>query len=195
MPLRLKQILTDNFTNQTDEIRNIPHSCCNNSIEVFNFDSIKDQFCDLLGFNERTRSCDCLYINSSGTKMIFIEMKDFEDSLIHNRGRYSKFSEYLKAFKRKINDFQLDDKIIDSYALVLSIAGYYNVDRTFYSSILNINNKIIKYFILVNINHSDYITISLSTLDSIASRHEYRFISGNTAIITENEFCSYLGTI
>ena len=194
MPDRIKKILIGNFTNIEQEVKNIPHSFCTDSLIVIDFDEVKNKFCDQLGFNDKLCSCDCLYIDIAKNQMIFIEMKNFDISLIRNRGKYSDFSKFEEAFKLKINSGNFDDKIIDSYALILSIAGYYNIDKNFYSTILNIKNKIIKYIIIVNINYSDYLQLQLSSLGYFQSRYKYRFIN-KTSLVTSKDFSKLLTSI
>jgi hypothetical protein len=154
----LIQLLNDNHLYLNKELRRIPDSSCSNvTIEVLDFDLIKDTFYRNLGLpeNVKFKSADALKIIPAQNKIIFIEMKKFDKSL------GLKIDEFIKE---RIECFQ--NKIIDSVLILLGICGLYKINNDFYKYFYNTSELTIKSVFLSNISSKDYVTANIASLPS-----------------------------
>jgi hypothetical protein len=153
---QLRTILQANFFNEVN-LGTIQHSCCPaDSTQVFDFDTIKDKFCNLLGISQ-LKSVDALYFSPTG-KLLFIEMKRYDPTLA------STIDDYIN---NHFQESELPHKIVDSLILILSISGYYGIAQGFYSNLLNSSpDAKIKTVYLINLTDREYIRyVYLNTAD------------------------------
>lgn len=160
-------------------------SCCNSKIMIVDFDHIKDKFCKMLGISP-LKSSDCLYLNETKNELLFVEMKDLDQHVHYQRKKFSALDD--KAFMdQSFDKFELENKIIDSYMIVLSIIGYYSYNKTFYADYLDKKRLKIKFILLANISSRDYIKYRIAYLPSL-QKINFRFLSGKANIIMADDF-------
>lgn len=146
---RLAALFRSNFFPEST-LGSIPYSCCpSDTTPVFDFDTIKDNFCAMLPVS-KLKSVDALYFSPSG-KLLLIEMKRFNRSGPHSLQNY---------ILHHLGHSEIHQKIVDSLLLMLSISGYYYIDRSFYRVFLDNSPVKIGAVLLVNLSDREYISVA-----------------------------------
>lgn len=190
---KIKDILIQNGLYFEKEIKDIQYSCCNETLKVLDFDLVKDEFSKRIKI-EKPKSCDCLYFCSTRNELFFIEMKDIDRFIIRNSRRITDFKRFRAIVESKLLQYGLDDKIIDSFNILLTILGYYRADLDIFGKIHKnrAHDEIgIKYVLLINLNYSDFISYILGNID-LFSRYDYRFLRGSVTIIRPDDLLNHI---
>lgn len=190
MPKRLNNLLIKEFSDSVSTFSDIAvseeHKECSCKKEAFHFDKIKISLCSSLGIST-PKSCDCLMIDEKNNTIKFIEFKSLEKEVLHNRHKFQKREDYEKYYGDLIKNKGLDNKIIDSYILLFTLLWKYNLEKDLHVSILESTNIKIKYYVVLDVSHSDLVSFDLS-LQDIKYRLKYRFL--NFVDITNSDsFC------
>lgn len=148
----LKDLLTNNNLIFHSNIR-IPYYTSN---FMLNYDDIKNNFTKTIRIPS-PKSADYLDINISGNELVFIEEKDVSQIIIHNKSKFINIDEFQSFLQDKFDKFEIDNKIIDSYSLLLSIAGYYNINKSFYSNFLDKSKIKVKFFLLLKVDSREFV--------------------------------------
>jgi hypothetical protein len=179
-----------NLLNAEEPIWQISQSCCDSYKAVIDFDRIKDEFCKIIGISHiPPKSADCLYINIDKSELLFMEMKDLDQTIQDYKTASSlplTDREIIEKMEQSFKKWKLDSKIIDSYMIILSIIGYYGFDKTFYSYYLDKNRLRIKYILLFNISNRDYIKYRIADSQYL-NNINFRFLS-KTDIVRAEDF-------
>lgn len=136
------QGLKENNLYLTNSLNRLPKSCSNSTLEVLDFDAVKEAYSRQIGgLNPSPKSCDALLINVEEKRLLFIEMKDLalvieafhekhqlQEGQLHGSIR-SQLNKELNALF--LEEFRLDKKIIDSWLLLVEIADYCIPDLAF----------------------------------------------------------------
>jgi hypothetical protein len=173
---KLHTLLQTSSLLEVKAIKDIDKTCCSSSLNVIDFDKTKILYCNELKSGCTPKSADCLYLDYQNHSLFFIEMKDLDSLITHQRPRCVDENEFKEKLESSFKDFNLHDKIIDSYALLLSIIGYYGMSKDFYPYLMDKNKLNIKFILLVNISSRDYIAYRISALASI-EKYSYRFLA------------------
>ncbi len=166
-----------------EPIWQIAESCCDSYQVAIHFDYIKDKFCKTIGIsNLPPKSADCLYFNEAKNELFFIEMKDLDETINDYKTKHSKLTdkEISQKMEQSFNKWGLDKKIVDSYMLTLSIAGYYSFNQRLDKSSLKV-----KYILLFNISARDYSRYQIANL-SYLNKIRFGFLSKTDIVRTED---------
>lgn len=108
----------------------------------------------------------------------YLEFKD-----IHRLIAYNYNLNHLSSFlKSKFKDFKLHDKIIDSYTLLLAIAGFYKINHL--TEFLNKTKIKINFLLVLNLSSRDYLKYRISNLVDVQSL-KFRFLNQFNIIRSE----------
>jgi len=196
MSKRLKELFEKKFPASLSSISDIArkefgNSKCTCKDPAFDFDIIKTEMSKILNISS-PKSCDCLFINDGKDIIYLAEMKSFKNVVIYNKDKFSTridyevyFNEYIANF---IKGFGLDDKIIDSYALILSILWKFKLGDDLYTNFLDREKIKIKFLIILDISAKDYVVFELSSLGKIQRYLKYRFLD-YVDILKCEDFC------
>lgn len=179
MPKRLEDLLVKEFPDSVSTFSDIAesedHKKCNCKEKAFNFDKIKISLCKSIGIST-PKSCDCLMIDENNSTIKFIEFKSLEKVFLHNQHKFQNMVDYEKFYSDLIKNKGLDNKIIDSYILLFTLLWKHHLEDDLHVSILESTNIKIKYYIILDISHSDLVSYDLLLLD-IKYRLKYRFLN------------------
>ena len=121
------------------------------------------------------KSADALILKPESSELIFIELKDltvlFEEINRLELSRNDINDKFILLFAK---EFQVDRKLIDSYALILEIAAEFGIDTTFYPYLLKEVEK--RFFFVLNVSSRNFVRTNLSFL---ASRNRYDYLIFN----------------
>jgi len=143
---------------------------------VFDFDKIKDYFCEELAMSPLT-SVDSIYLDEQRNTIYFLEMKDLQKYRQHKKQQDLTEQQFIEKF---FTDKQqsLANKAIDSYVLILAMVGCsekFSGGLGHFSYLLNNKKLRIKYFVIVNMSERDYVIYGISSLSMNYSK--FRFLN------------------
>jgi len=167
------KLLQDNSLYLNDEIRKVPTTCCTNlTIDVLNFDLIKDHFNTTLGLtqNDKLKSVDLLKIIPSINKILLIEMKEYDKTGLQS------VTEFLIERTKTLRG-----KIYDSLLIILGIVGYYSIDSNFYKYFFSISSCAIRPIFISNISNKDFVISNIASLPEFNISIISRRIDSNIA--------------
>lgn len=168
-----EQLLKDHNLYFESRLCDLPHSCTNSEKVVLDFDKIKEEFYRRFRKNENRmpKSADALLIKANKPQIIFIELKDLSPFFEELRASNISHLELNERFKLIFADqFQVDKKIIDSYALIFEIATNFEIDNNFFPYLLK-ETKRQFYFVLCG-NSRDFVKVNIALL-ALQKRYNY----------------------
>ena len=176
---------------QTTRINEIKKSCSPYEFQVFDFDKLVLDFSNELNIH-CPPSCDCIYFCKIKKEIIFIEMRSFKDLFIKLKAGLFKDSEtFLKILKERILEDRYEDKIIYSYATLLSYLGYYD-QKDLFNPVLyqaQTGEKIgVRYMIHIDIDDSDYLTWFGINGSQVSKKINYEFLNRTSGFILPSKF-------
>jgi hypothetical protein len=167
--------------------------CCKSvNIKVIDFDKMKEEFCQKIGIKHYPKSVDAVFLPKSKDEIYFIEMSSFRD--YSTRTGKIGITEVIKYIKKDLKGFGLPNKIIDSIFIVLGIAGYYNVNKNFYSYFLDRTKLKVKTLYVLDLNYRE------TTLLRRLNRHQMAIkltkrIEGDINIMSCHQFNTHFKSI
>ena len=172
-----KQLLIDNNLHFESRICDLEPNYPTSEKLAIDFDRVKDEFYRRFrqGETRMPKSADALILKPESSELIFIELKDltvlFEEINRLELSRNDINDKFILLFAK---EFQVDRKLIDSYALILEIAAEFGVDTTFYPYLLKEVEK--RFFFVLNVSSRNFVRTNLSFL---ASRNRYDYLIFN----------------
>jgi|GEM_PF-3171690 len=139
MLVHLENLLQTNGLIEKAPIKDLPNSCCSSSIVVIDFDRFKEKLLKLRpNLHERNppKSADALLLDEHKNRILFIEMKDIQD-----------MPDSQEEFERKILQFRLDKKMLDSLGVLLKAAQEFNAKAILFPYLLSDSCDIRFYFL------------------------------------------------
>lgn len=180
-----EQLLKDNNLYFESRLCDLPNSCTTSEKVVLDFDKVKDEFYKRFRENENRmpKSADALLIKSEKAQLIFIELKDLTQFLKSLQGQQLTREESNDKFVLLFaNQFQVDRKLIDSFALLFEIATEFKIDNQFYPYLLKKIDK--RFYFVLKVSARDFVRTNLAFL---ASRNRYDYLIFNKVdFIREN---------
>ena len=189
MLTELNTLLESNGLLVKKPICDLVSSCCNSQKEVIDFDVLKDKYCKRRGVKKMPKSADALLLEDiqEKTRITFVEMKDlsvFMEDLKAN-GNTDEFSVEQLLLLLLANDFEADRKMIDSFALLMTVAKDCGINNAFYPFLLSEDcDK--KFLFVLKISARDFVRFRFQIL-AIKKRFDY-WVFGEVNFITANEF-------
>jgi len=170
---KLLNILKDNDLFFESPIKDLPDSSCLQSdFKVIDFDRLKETYfreVGRIGRGNTPKSCDALKIDCVNNCIWFIEMKDLSKWILKLESLPDRQAKDNKV-EEKFRDFGIDQKIIDSFALLLDIARHYKIDPAFFPFI--ISQECEKNFIfLIHVKANDFVRHIMSK----GYKYKYRY--------------------
>ncbi len=182
---KLEQLLVSNGYLFRSELKSLPDTPCPRStIQVINFDAIKDHFCAEHSIGNKGKSCDLLLFKKSKNELHFIEMK---------RVASQTAASFRSTFPCNV---PFREKNVHSIFLLISILSHHHADNDLFPALLSLtfSNRIkIRFSVLCNLPTSEMIFITLSTIH-ISGISFPQILGGEVEIINCETFNSYFST-
>lgn len=164
----------------TAPVKDIAHSCFKNcTLEVLDFDKVKDSFLTNLKIKDSCKLCsvDGIFFDKKNNSLCIFDMKRF------NSMYELTAEEYLRP---ELKD--MSKKIVDTLYLFCAILGYYGINKSNYFTILHPSQLKIKPYLVVNVESSrDIEMLRLALLNELKISLSRR-IEENIQLINCKEF-------
>lgn len=162
---------------------NLKSLSANTDRQIIDLDELKKRFCSELGVSS-FKLADVLILHLNQQAITFLEFKDLESLLQHTKLKINNLDN-ISFLKQKFENFRIQDKILDSFVLILAIGGFFQTNKQFYKEILEKNRIKINFFIVINISSRNYIKYHISKLVNWKF-YEFRFLNSFKLIRDEN---------
>jgi len=102
---------------------------------------------------DKLKSVDVMYLSPTENTLYLIEMKRYDPALS------------VKTADERLKSLQ--NKVLDSIFILLSITGYLNIDKGFYPFFLNPNQLKVKCILLTDLDDKYLLPLMLANLDKL----------------------------
>lgn len=167
-------------------IKDLPKSCCkHSSFPVADFDKLKETFIKVLGKGMSPKSADGLVIDVVENQVVFIEMKDLSNFITALKATTTNREEVAKRMEQEFIRYRADQKMIDSFCLLLDVCRHYAIDTSFYPYFVS-DACTKKFLFVVGMTSRDFVRFRLSILPFIY-KYEY-WLLGRADFIAASNF-------
>ncbi len=144
------------------ELKHIPCTCCSNSsLNVLDFDKIKDDLSMKLGINDanKLQSMDAILLK--GKKLSLVEMKSYRNYSSNPTNSGKTIQDFINHY---LSPSEIPSKKVDTLLLLLGVLGYYKAPKHLFNFLLNKSGAEIKSFFLTDATAVEMTRLVLATL-------------------------------